>query len=155
MKKILLIVSLLFSLAQAEDESAKVVYDLTTKNLAKFERNILKGIVFNKTLFANQLKELDVAVVIHGGAYRFFVQDLDSTIFKNDDKLQKAYKELKKRIASMADTYDVEFLMCGAAMQRNKLTKKDIVPYVTIIPNSTIGLINKQNEGYAYIPVGD
>lgn len=155
MKKILLIVSLLFSLVQAEDESAKVVYDLTTKNLAKFERNILKGIVFNKTLYANQLKELDVAVVIHGGAYRFFVQDLDSTIFKNDDKLQKVYKELKKRIASMADTYDVEFLMCGAAMQRNKLTKKDIVPYVTIIPNSTIGLINKQNEGYAYIPVGD
>ncbi|QOP44387.1 DsrE family protein [Sulfurimonas sediminis] len=155
MKKILLIVSLLFSLVQAEDESAKVVYDLTTKNLAKFERNILKGIVFNKTLYANQLKELDVAVVIHGGAYRFFVQDLDSTIFKNDDKLQKMYKELKKRIASMADTYDVEFLMCGAAMQRNKLTKKDIVPFVTIIPNSTIGLINKQNEGYAYIPVGD
>lgn len=155
MKKILLIVSLLFSLLQAEDESAKVVYDLTTKNLAKFEKNILKGIVFNKTLYANQLKELDVAVVIHGGAYRFFVRNLDSTIFKNDKKLQKSYKELKQRIAAMADMYDVEFLMCGAAMNRNKLTKKDIVPFVTIIPNSTIGLINKQNDGYAYIPVRD
>lgn len=155
MKKIILILALLFGLAQAEDESAKVVFDLTTKDLAKFERAILKGIVFNKQLYANQLKELDVAVVIHGGAYRFFVQNLDSTIFKDDKKLQKSYKELKQRIATMADTYDVEFLMCGAAMKRNKLTKQDIVPFVTIIPNSTIGLIKKQNNGYAYIPVGD
>ncbi|WP_434580390.1 DsrE family protein [Sulfurimonas sp. NW15] len=155
MKKVILILTLLLSLVQAEDENAKAVYDLTTKNLAKFERNILKGIVFNKTLYANQLKELDVAVVIHGGAYRFFVKNLDTTIFKNDQKLQKAYKELKQRIATMADTYDVEFLMCGAAMDRNRLTKDDIVPFVTIIPNSTIGLINKQNDGFAYIPVGD
>lgn len=155
MKKIILILALLFGLAQAEDESAKVVFDLTTKDLAKFERTILKGIVFNKQLYANQLKELDTAVVIHGGAYRFFVQDLDTTIFKNDKKLQKVYNDLKKRIATMADTYDVEFLMCGAALSRNKLTKEDIVPFVTIIPNSTIGLIDKQNDGYAYIPVGD
>ncbi|MEN4046536.1 MULTISPECIES: DsrE family protein [Sulfurimonas] len=155
MKKVILILTLLLSLVQAEDENAKAVYDLTTKNLAKFERNILKGIVFNKTLYANQLKELDVAVVIHGGAYRFFVKNLDTTIFKNDQKLQKAYKELKQRIATMADTYDVEFLMCGAAMDRNRLTKDDIVPFVKIIPNSTIGLINKQNDGFAYIPVGD
>lgn len=155
MKKVILILTLLFGLAQAEDESAKVVYDLTTKDIAKFERSILKGIVFNKQLYSNQLKELDAAVVIHGGAYRFFVKDLDSTIFKNDKELQKVYKELKKRIATMADTYDVEFLMCGAAMKRNKLTKKDIVPFVKVIPNSTIGLIDKQNEGYAYIPVGN
>jgi intracellular sulfur oxidation DsrE/DsrF family protein len=155
MKKMIVILTLLFGLAHAEDESAKVVFDLTTSNVAKFERNILKGIVYNKQLYANQLRELDAVVVIHGGAYRYFVQDLDTTIYKKDMKLQKAYKELKKRIATMADTYDVEFLMCGAGMQKNKLTKKDIVPFVTIIPNSTIGLIDKQNEGFAYIPVRD
>jgi len=155
MKKVILILVLLFGLAQAEDETAKVVYDLTTKDVAKFERNILKGIVFNKQLYSNQLKELDVAVVIHGDAYKFFVKDLDTTVFKKDIKLQKVYKELKKRIATMADTYDVEFLMCGAGMKRDKLTKNDIVSFVKVIPNSTIGLINKQNEGYAYIPVGN
>ena len=59
------------------------------------------------------------------------------------------------KIAILADTYEVEFLMCKAAMPRNKLEAKDIVDYVTIIPNSTIGLIDKQNEGFAYIPVRD
>ncbi|WP_457746243.1 DsrE family protein [Sulfurimonas sp.] len=155
MKKLLILMFMLTSLSQADDESAKVVYDLTTSSVAKFEKNILKGIAVNKTHYENSLRELEVAVVIHGGAYRFFVKNLDKTIFKKDKKLQKVYGDLKKRIAIMSDTYEVEFLMCGAAMKRNKLEKKDIVEFVKIVPNSTIGLINKQNEGFAYIPVRD
>ena len=53
----------------------------------------------------------------------------------------------------MVDTYDVKFLMCKAALGRNKLEEKDIYSFVTMVPNSTMGLIDKQNEGYAYIPI--
>jgi len=155
MNKILLLLFTLFSFTFADEESAKIVFDLTTKDLAKFEKNIIKGVVVNKTYFEGQLKEYDVSVVIHGGAYRFFVKDLSKTKFKNDKKLVAVYKELKKRVASLADTYDVEFLMCGAAMKRNKLDEKDIVEFVKIIPNSTIGLVERQNSGYAYLPVDD
>ncbi len=155
MQKIILMLVLLFGLVHAEDESAKVVFDLTTKNLAKFEKNIIKGVVINKGHYESAFRELDVTVVIHGGAYRFFVKDIDNTIFKDDKKLVKVYAALKKRLKSLSETYDVEFLMCGAAMKRNKLEAKDIVEYVKIIPNSTIGLIDKQNEGYAYLPVRD
>lgn len=154
MKKILIFLAL-FGLLQADEESQKVVFDLTTSSIEKFERSILKGIVANKANYEGELKELEVAVVIHGGAYRFFVKDIKNSIFKSDKKLLSQYSDLKKRIASMSDTYDVEFLMCGAAMGKNKLKDKDIVDYVKIIPNSTFGLINKQNEGFAYIPVRD
>jgi len=154
MKKILIFLAL-FGFAQADEDRFKVVYDLTTADVAKFEKNILKGIAVNKTHYENSLKELEATVVIHGGAYRFFVKNLDKSIFKNDAKLQKVYSDLKKRIATMSDTYEVEFLMCGAAMKRNKLEAKDIVEFVKIIPNSTVGLIDRQNEGYAYIPVRD
>ena len=144
-----------FSILCAEEKSAKVVYDLTTKDLPTFERKILKAIVTNKSHYESKLKELDVAVVIHGGAYRFFTKDPSRTEYKSDQILLATYNELKKRIKIMHDTYDVEFLMCGAGMPKHGLKAKDIVDYVTIIPNSTIGLIDKQNEGYAYIPVGD
>ena len=40
-------------------------------------------------------------------------------------------------------------------MKRNHLKAKDIVKFVKIVPNSTIGLIDKQNEGFAYLPVRD
>jgi len=156
MKKIFLILLLAgMHLLQAEERAVKVVYDLTTKELAKFERNILKGIVVNKAHYESILKELDVTVVIHGGAYRFFTKDPEHSIFKDDAALIKTHKELAKRIESMVKNYDVEFLMCGAAMPRNKLEAKDVYNFIKIIPNSTIGLIDRQNDGYAYIPVGN
>jgi len=155
MKRVLILCLLFAGLAHADDTTVKVVYDLTTKNVAKFEKKILKSVVMNKAYYEGDLKELQVAVVIHGGAYRFFVKDIKNTIYKNDKKLIAVYGDLKKRIATMANTYDVQFLMCAAGMKNNKLMKKDIVKFVKIIPNSTIGLIDKQNEGFAYLPVGD
>ena len=154
MKKVLLLLFALSSLIFA-DISARVVYDLTTKNIKTFERKILKAIVANKAYYESQLKELAVTVVIHGGAYRYFTLEPSKTTYKTDKALLADYANLKKRIKSMADTYDVEFLMCGAGMPKHGLKAKDIVKYVKIIPNSTIGLIDRQNEGYAYIPVGD
>ncbi len=153
--KIVMIFLLMLSFAQANEETARVVYDLTTSDMAKFEKNILKGIVANKNHYEGHLKELEAVVVIHGGAYRFFVKKIEDTIFKDDVKLSKEYTEFKKRIAILSDTYEVEFLMCKAALPRHKLEAKDIVDFVKIIPNSTMGLIDKQNEGFAYIPVSD
>jgi len=155
MKKTILILLLSIGFAQAEESSAKVVYDLTTKNIKAFERKILKAIVANKAYYESKLKELDVTVVIHGGSYRYFSVDPTKTEYKTDKDLLADYANLKKRVKSMADTYDVEFLMCGAGMPKHGLQAKDIVPYVKIIPNSTIGLIDRQNEGYAYIPIND
>ncbi len=154
MKKIILLLAFV-GILSASDETAKLVLDLTTSSVAQFEKHILKGLVVHKTHYQDNLKELEVAVVIHGGAYRFFVKDLQSSMFKDDKELSKVYADLKKRIATMADTYEVEFLMCKAAMKRNKLEEKDIVEFVKLVPTSTIGLIDKQNEGFAYIPVRD
>lgn len=145
----------LLALAYAGEEHAKAVLDLTTGDLHTFERKVLKGIVAHKTHYEGQLKELDVAVVIHGDAYRFFVKEPSETIYRDDANLTKVYPELKKRIASLQKTYDVEFLMCRAGMKMRHLKQEQIVDYVTLVPNASIGLIDKQNEGYAYIPVGD
>jgi len=155
MKKLVLVLLSACTLLLAESTSSKVVYDLTTQNQKAFERKILKAIVANKAYYESKLKELDVTVVIHGGAYRYFTVDPSTTEYKTDKTLLATYSELKKRIKVMSDTYDVEFMMCEVGMLKHGLKAKDIVPYVKIIPNSTIGLIDRQNEGYAYIPVGD
>jgi len=155
MKKIVLLLLATCTMLLAENSTVKVVYDLTTQNQKAFERKILKAIVANKAYYESKLKELDVTVVIHGGAYRYFTVAPAKTEYKTDKTLLENYTELKKRIKSMSDTYDVEFLMCEVGMLQHGLKAKDIVSYVKIIPNSTIGLIDRQNEGYAYIPVGD
>lgn len=154
MKKVLVFLALL-GLAQADEDTVRVVYDLTTSNIVKFEKNILKGIAINKAHYQGSFKELEAVVVIHGGAYRFFVKDIEKSMFNTNLKLLEVYADLKKRIAIMADTYEVEFLMCRASMSKNRLEDEDVVEFVKIIPNSTVGLIDKQNEGFAYIPVRD
>ncbi len=155
MKKTILLLFASLTMLSAQEHTAKVVYDLTTQNVAVFERKILKAIVANKAYYEGKLQELEVSVVIHGGAYRYFTQDPSTTEYKTDKSLLANYTELKKRVKSMADTYDVTFFICAVGMTKHGLKAKDIVKFVTIIPNSTIALIDKQNEGYAYIPVGD
>lgn len=153
MRKIVLFMALIVML-HADNNVAKVVFDLTTNNLKSFESKILKGIAVHKEHYEGQLKELEVAVVIHGGAYKFFVKDPSNSPFKDDKELIEAHPTLQKRIASMAETYNVKFLICRVGVLKNKLAEKDIYDFVEIVPNSTIGLIDKQNEGFAYIPIG-
>ena len=153
MKKIFLLLLSTITILLAQDKTAQVVYDLTTTKMETFERKILKAIVANKAHYEASLTELDVVVVIHGDAYKFFTKNPSNSIYKEDKALVKSYKSLAKRIKSMVENYDVEFLMCKAGMSKRELKTTDIYKFVTIIPNSTIGLIDKQNEGYAYIPV--
>ncbi len=135
--------------------SKKVVFDLTTGNLKTFEQRILSGVARYTAHYEGKLQEFDPVVVIHGDAYKFFVKNLAHSPYKDQVVLVKANKDLKKRIAFAHDNYGVEFLMCEANMRKAKLTEKDIYPFVKLVPSSTMGLIDKQNEGYAYIPVRD
>jgi uncharacterized protein len=153
MKKIFLILLATLSLQAAE--TFKVVIDLTTGDIHTFEQKILKGIVAHKNYFESRLEALDVAVIIHGNAYKFFVKDPVHSPFKDDAALRKVSGDFAKRIATLADTYDVTFLMCQSGMQKKKLEKKEIYDFVSTVPNAGIGLIEKQNDGYAYLPVGD
>jgi intracellular sulfur oxidation DsrE/DsrF family protein len=146
---------LFVTLSLHAQENLKVVIDLTTGDLHTFEQKILKGIVAHTNHFENHLKELDVAVVIHGNAYKFFVKDPAHSSFRGDAELLKAAPALSKRIATLADTYEVAFLMCRSGMEKKKLGTKAIYDFVSTVPNAGIGLIEKQNEGYAYLPVSD
>lgn len=153
MKKLLFSCFLPIALLYAQENTVKVVYDLTTDDLATFELKILKSIVANKNHYEGKLQELDVSVVIHGGSYKFFLKDPAHSKFKTDKELLDSSKELGKRIKSMSGNYEVEFLICGVGMKKHALEKNDLYDFVHIIKNASIGLIDRQSEGYAYIPV--
>jgi len=136
-----------------QELSKKVVFDLTTGNLKTFEQRILSGVARYTAAYEGNLQEFKAVVVIHGDAYKFFVKDLAHSPFKEQHELVEVNSELKKRITSAKEIYGVEFLMCEANMKKAKLSQKDIYPFVKLVPSSTMGLIEKQNEGYAYIPV--
>lgn len=152
MKKWFLALALAGSLF-AEEGVKKVVFDLKTGNIETFEKKVLQGIAFHKTHYEGNLEKLDTTVVIHGDAYKFFVKDLKNSPYKNDKKLIAVHDELSKRLTSMSNTYEVEFLMCESGIKALKIDKSNVYDFVKLTPNSTIGLIDKQNEHYGYVPI--
>lgn len=143
------------SASENDDEEVvrKAVFDLTTGKMKTFEQRILSGVARYTAHYQGQMEEFDAVVVIHGDAFKFFVKDLANSPYKDQTELVKANNDLKTRIAAASDIYNVKFLMCEANMLKAKLKQEDIYPFVKIVPSSSMGLIEKQNEGYAYIPV--
>lgn len=152
MKKLFILLALCGVLF-AEEGVKKVVFDLTSGKLEAIEKKVLSGIAFNKTHYENKLEKLDVAVVIHGDAYKFFINDLAHSPYKNDATLNKAHDQLAKRLSAMAKNYDVEFIMCESGMKSYKIDKSTLYDFVKLTPSSTIGLIDKQNDHFAYVPI--
>lgn len=152
MKKWLLFLSLSM-LLNAEDGLKKVVFELTTGDQKSFEQRVLNGIIKTKDYYQGNMQELDVAVVIHGDAYKFFIKNLSASPYRDDVELRSARESFEKRLRSSANNYHVKFYMCEAGANNLKIAKENIYDFVTLVPTSTIGLIDKQSEGYVYLPI--
>jgi intracellular sulfur oxidation DsrE/DsrF family protein len=70
-----------------------------------------------------------------------------------EDGVKKVVFDL--RLVTLAKNNNVEFLMCESGMKHNNIDKTTLYSYVKVTPNVTIGLIDKQSEGYVYIPIKD
>lgn len=153
MQKWLLLLAL-SSLLNAEEEVVKkVVFELTTGDQKAFEQKVLSGIVKQKDYYESKMEELDVAVVIHGDAYKFFIKNLDASPYRDDQELKTVQESFFKRLKSAVENYKVKFLMCQAGMNHLNIAKDNIYDFVSFVPTSTIGLIDKQSEGYTYVPI--
>ncbi len=144
----------LFSALGAEEEVVRrVVYDLTTGDLHRFEKQLLGGIVSHKIYYQSRLAELEVIVVVHGDAYKFFMHDLRHTPYNRQSDLVAAKEALGKRLASLAQNYGVKFLVCKIGTVDRKLDTKAFYPFVSFIHSAPVALIDAQNSGYAYLPL--
>ncbi len=152
--KFIMIVFLGSSLFGNDEEVVKkVVYDLTTGDVEQLQRRLIKGVIAHKTYYQSKLQELDVRVVIHGDAYKFFMRDVNNTVYAFDSKLLSKKEELGKRLYSLSKQYGVQFYVCEAGVIQKKLSKKAFYPFVLMVHNAAIGLIDAQNDGYAYLPL--
>lgn len=130
----------------------KFVIDLTTGDLETFKSRLFSGIPGAVNHFKQQGDDTEIVVVIHGNAYKFFVENLENTKFWADEQLANAQDELREKLAKLRKNHTITFEMCRVGMQRRGILSEDLYKFVTPIPSSMIGLIKWQNQGYAYIP---
>ncbi|MDO9267141.1 MAG: DsrE family protein [Sulfurimonas sp.] len=153
MKRFIVVLIVFLGLVRADGDMKKAVFDLTTSDLTTFENRMIKAVAFNNSHYQTTFKELDIIVIVHGGAYKFFVKDISKTKCKEDKKLQAKAKEIHERLASLVKTYSVKFLMCGVGMKARNIAKENVLEFVEVVPSAMVGLIDAQNDGYAFVPI--
>lgn len=146
-----LILLLIATLAFADTK--KIVVDLTTGDLETFKTRLLTGLPGTIKYFTAQGDKVDVAIVIHGDAYKYFVENLENTKFWADEQLANAQDELRGKLTEMRKSYGITFEMCQVGMNKRGILSADIYKFVTPIKSAMVGLVSWQNKGYAYIPI--
>ncbi|MDD5359190.1 MAG: DsrE family protein [Sulfurovaceae bacterium] len=149
----LISVSLLLSaFAFAQQPTQKVVVDLTTGDAKTITSHFIKGFANTLGHFQKNGSDVDTVVVIHGDAYRFFVQKLEQSPYSNDQELKKRQQEFLAGFTMLMKKYHVRFEVCSEGMKARKLDKDIFYSFVYPVPSAQISLIEWQNRGYAYLP---
>ena len=147
------LLGLLLSLTSLIAAEQKVVFDLTSGDVAKIEKHLIKNIEGMAGYYKANDIEFKAVVVISGSAYKYFVKELKDSPFKGKMKVARAQKKLEPLLEKLHTKYGVEFDMCKAGMNARNIDKKVLYSYVKTELNKSVYLIKWQNEGYAYLPV--
>jgi uncharacterized protein len=152
-KHLLIGVFLLIFASIATAAERKAVYDLTSGDAGRIESRLLNGIKFLSDYYKKQGDEFKAVVVVSGKSYKFFIDDLANSPYKDEKELVEIQKKLRPLIKELHEDYGVRFDMCGAGMKMRKIKAESLYSFVHSDKAKPIYLINWQNEGYAYMPM--
>jgi uncharacterized protein len=134
-------------------DERKAVYDLTSGDAEKIESSLLGGIKFLANYYKKQDIEFRAVVVISGKSYKYFIEDLANSPFKDEQDLVEVQKILRPLLQELNDDYGVRFEMCGAGMRARNIKAESLYSFVHSDKPKPVYLVNWQNAGYAYMPV--
>lgn len=149
----LALILLLLAATFAFADTKKFVIDLKTGDMESFNNQLLVGVPGTIDYLTAQGDKVEVAVVIHGEAYKFFVENLDNTQYGMDKMLVERQDTIRKRLVEIEKKYHIRMEICMNGMHRKGILSEDLYPFVTPIKSAMVGLVKWQNVGYAYIPV--
>ena len=152
-KRLLLSLLLMSVAALASAEERKLVYDLKLGDADQIVFALFDDIKYNAAHYEERSIDFKAAVVISGQAYKFFVEDIENSPFKDDPELPAIQKRFRPILEELVTEYGVEFNMCVIGMQRRNLTADVLYPFVEAEKSQPIYLADYQAEGYAYLPL--
>lgn len=133
------------------DNHHKVVFDLTNGQDIIVEKalfNIIKNI---KSYYKQ--KDIDIAVVISGDSYKYFIKDIKNSPYSDDSDIIALQPKLEPKLQELHDKLNVEFYMCSYGMTSRDIPEESLYDFVKADKTKSIYLIELQNDGYAYMPI--
>lgn len=134
-------------------DSKKVMIALTTGDSKTFQSRFLSGLPNMINYFKENNNTVDVVVVIHGDAYKFFIDNIKDSPYKDIKELYLLQNEFKKQLELLTTQYAVKLEICSIGMKKRKIEPNLLYKFVTPIHSAMTGLVVWQNQGYAYLPI--
>jgi len=134
-------------------DNHKAVFDLTSGENNVVEKSLF-GIIKNiKSYYKSKQKDIDVAVVISGDSYQYFIKDIKNSPYKDEPDIVALQPKLEPKLRELHDKLKVKFYMCSYGMQSRDIPEESLYDFVEADKTKSIYLIELQNDGYAYMPI--
>ena len=135
------------------DGPAKVVYHADFEDPRRFSA-LLTSVYNMVTTYRNDLRDYDVRIVFNSYGIRFLTDDtLADTPFEAGEDLRERRENLRGRLMSLQNTYDVDLELCDITRERVKLPKDEIYDGVGSVVSGVVRVAELQSEGFAYIKI--
>ena len=135
------------------DSPAKVVYHADFKDPRRFSA-MLTSVYNMVTTYRNDLREYDVRIVFNSYGIRFLTDnELKGTPFETGAELRENREDLRGRLLSLQNTYDVKLELCDITRERVKLPEDEVYDGVGSVVSGVVRVAELQSEGFAYIKI--
>lgn len=128
---ILLVILLSLSGLQAQTETVRLVLDVTSGEEAT-QKAALRHLQLMNEAYPDSKFEL----VIYGQALPMVIAD---------------GSPFAEQVAALKGRDQLAIKACEGSMRRFKVTKEDLLPGVSTVPDAIMEIVKKQSEGWAYI----
>lgn len=128
----------------------RAVIDLTSATLAHEVNRGLDRVARLLNLYGNAgltIQDVKVTVVVHGEAIGSLLTD--PAFASRFDSKQNPNHDLLNQLQEAG----VEFLVCSQALAAKQIPAEELSPGIQLAHAAMIALINRQQDGYAYIPM--
>jgi len=115
----------------AQEETVKVVFDVTSSN-PKVHQSTIRHVKFMSDAYPNSKFE----VVMYSGSIDMVLKD-KSTVAED--------------IEALAKDENITFVVCQGTMKRYEISDSQLIPGLIQVPDGILEIINKQSEGWGYI----
>lgn len=134
-------------------DERKAVIDLRSGDPEKIEVRLLGDLKYLSDYYAKQGHEFKAVVVISGKSYKYFIEDLANSPYKDEKELAAIQKTFRPLMQELHDDYGVRFEMCEVGMKARNIKAESLYPFVHSDKSQPVLLIDWQSAGYAYLPM--
>ena len=134
-------------------DERKVVFALRSGDPDRIEARLVSDIKYIKNHYEERNIDFKAVVVISGRAYKYFIEDLENSPYKDDEELVEIQNKFRPTFKELNDDFGVTFEMCEVGMSDRNIKAESLYSYVNSDKLQAVYLIDWQNAGYAYVPV--